>query len=276
MASPTIERRVAVALSIAGSDSSGGAGIQADLKTFAAFGVYGMSVVTAVTAQNTRSVRAIHSVPPDVVAQQIDAVMEDIPPAAIKTGMLPSAEMVRLVSERLQFWHVPNVVVDPVMVASSGDRLQTEDALLALRTALLPLARVLTPNLPEAERLLGRPVRDDEDDLVRAAEALCWLGPQSVVLKGGHRGGGEAVDVLYEAASGQVSRFTAPRVDTRHTHGTGCTFAAAIAARLAQGSSLVEAVRDAKDYVSGAIAHAPGFGGGHGPLWHGWSRLPHP
>src|SRR5436190_4367378 len=155
MASPTIERRVAVALSIAGSDSSGGAGIQADLKTFAAFGVYGMSVVTTVTAQNTRSVRAIHSVPPDVVAQQIDAVMEDIPPAAIKTGMLPSAEMVRLVSERLQFWHVPNVVVDPVMVASSGDRLQTEDALLALRTALLPLARVLTPNLPEAERLLG-------------------------------------------------------------------------------------------------------------------------
>jgi hydroxymethylpyrimidine/phosphomethylpyrimidine kinase len=254
----------------------GGAGIQADLKTFAAYGVYGMSVVTAVTAQNTRGVRAIHTVPPEIVGQQIDAVIEDIPPAAVKTGMLPSAQIVRLVAERLRFWQTPNVVIDPVMVASSGDPLQTGDALGALREALLPLARVLTPNLPEAERLLGRPVRDDEEDVVRAAEELCRLGPQCVVLKGGHRGGEEAVDVLFEAATGFVSRFAGPRLETRHTHGTGCTFASAIAARLAQGASLPAAMQDAKDYVNGAIAHAPGLGGGHGPLWHGWRSFPSP
>jgi hydroxymethylpyrimidine/phosphomethylpyrimidine kinase len=265
-----------VALTIAGSDSGGGAGIQADLKTFQALGVYGSSVITAVTAQNTLGVRAVYEIPPDVIAHQIDAVAEDFGVDGAKTGMLSSAEIIATVADRVRRWGFQRrLVVDPVMVAKSGDRLLREDAVRALMVDLLPLAEVLTPNLPEAEVLVGRPLRT-EDEIRQAARDILDLGPRTVVMKGGHREGSTVVDVLFDGRA--FYAFPAERVDTTSTHGTGCTFSAAIAASLAQGRDVVEAVAAAKSYLTAAIQHATAMGAGHGPVAHDWllSRAPLP
>jgi hydroxymethylpyrimidine/phosphomethylpyrimidine kinase len=252
-------------LTIAGSDSSAGAGIQADLKTFAALGVYGASAITAVTAQNTLGVTAVHEMPPDIVAAQIDAVVTDIRPDAVKTGMLAGASIVEVVASSVREHGLPNLVVDPVMVAKSGDSLLREDAVTALRDLLLPLCAVVTPNLPEAEVLSGRSIASD-DDIRRAAEEIVGLGAGAVVVKGGHREGAEAVDVLYDGTA--FREYSAPRVDTTSTHGTGCTFASAIAAYLARGEPLPEAVGLAKEYLTEALRRAYPVGGGHGPVHH--------
>jgi hydroxymethylpyrimidine/phosphomethylpyrimidine kinase len=256
-------------LTIAGSDSGGGAGIQADLKTFAAHGAYGMSVITALTAQNTREVRAVHEVPPEMVAAQIDAVLEDIGADAVKIGMLASAPIVRAVADRLRVHlggtAVP-VVLDPVMIAKSGDPLLRDDAVEALIEELLPLVAVVTPNLPELARMTGLPTGTD-DERLRAADALAACGP-AVLAKGGHAEGGEVVDLLLEG--GRVHRFTHPRLHTPSTHGTGCTLSSAIAARLGAGDDLPSAVGGAIEYLHGAMAAAypVGKGGGHGPVDH--------
>jgi hydroxymethylpyrimidine/phosphomethylpyrimidine kinase len=255
------------ALTVAGSDSGGGAGIQADLKTFAAFGVYGASAITAITAQNTIGVRAIHEVPAAVVAAQIDAVLEDIGADAAKTGMLSSVEIIETVADRLRAHAVAALVVDPVMVAKSGDRLLHEDAVQALRELLLPLAAIVTPNAPEATVLSGI----DVVDLASAREAarrIHDLGPAVVVVKGGHLGGDTSDDLVFDGSSFEV--LSGRRVATRHTHGTGCTFSAAIAAGLARGLPPLEAVREARVYLQGAIEHAEPLGGGHGPVNHLW------
>jgi hydroxymethylpyrimidine/phosphomethylpyrimidine kinase len=261
-------------LTIAGSDSGGGAGIQADLKTFAALGLYGASAITAITAQNTLGVTAIHDVPLDVVAAQIDAVVSDLPPEAVKVGMLSSPAIVELVANKLAGFGLDRVVVDPVMVAKSGDRLLRPEAVEALRRHLLPLATVLTPNLPEAAVLLGRPVVTLADQEL-AARHIAALGPRAVVVKGGHSAG-DPVDVLFDGR--QLQQFRAARIETRNTHGTGCTFSSAIAGYLALGLTIPEAVGVAKRYLTGAIAHAPGLGRGHGPVHHGWrqEQLPEP
>jgi hydroxymethylpyrimidine/phosphomethylpyrimidine kinase len=255
-----------VALTIAGSDSGGGAGIQADLKTFQALGVYGTSVITAVTAQNTLGVRAVHEIPAEVVAAQIDAVVEDLGVDGAKTGMLASADLIATVADRVRHWRLSEVlVVDPVMVAKSGDRLLRADAVDALIGDLLPLAAVLTPNLPEAEVLAGFPVRV-EADMKRAAQRLAALGAKAVLMKGGHLEGELIVDLLFH--DGRFERFEDRRIPSRNTHGTGCTLASAIAAGLAQGLGVECAVDRARDYVQRAIAAAPGLGRGHGPLDH--------
>jgi hydroxymethylpyrimidine/phosphomethylpyrimidine kinase len=255
------------ALTIAGSDSGGGAGIQADLKTFAAYGVYGTSALTAVTAQNTVAVTAVHLLPAAVVRAQIDAVLTDIGADAIKTGMLGSAELVRTVVAAVAAHRPAALVVDPVMIAKSGNTLLDPDAVIALREHLVPLATVLTPNAPEAAALTGHEVHS----LATAREAalrLHALGPRAVLVKGGHLPGDDVVDVLYDGH--HVHELRGPRVPGPHTHGTGCTLASAIAAGLALGATLEAAVADARAYVAGAIAHAPGLGRGHGPLDHGW------
>jgi hydroxymethylpyrimidine/phosphomethylpyrimidine kinase len=257
---------VARALTIAGSDSGGGAGIQADLKTFAALGVYGTSAVTAVTAQNTRGVQAIHEVPPDVVAAQIDAVIEDIGAGAVKTGMLASAPIIAAVAERLRHHCVRALVVDPVMVAKSGDRLLRADAVQALRAHLLPLALVVTPNIPEAEVLADLPIATEED-MVEAARRIAAHGARYVLIKGGHLPG-PPIDRLWDGE--RMLEFPGERVETTSTHGTGCTFSAAITAHLARGVSESEAVRLAKDYVIEAMHRAQAIGSGHGPLHHLW------
>lgn len=262
-------------LTIAGSDSGGGAGIQADLKTFAANGCYGMSVITALTAQNTRAVTAIHPVPEDFIAAQMDAVMEDIGVDAIKIGMLHSPAVIQVVAERLRHFQVANVVVDPVMVAKSGDALLREDAVEALRAELLPLATLITPNIPEATVLLGRAqaeMVEEPEGLEEVARALLQLGPGAVLLKGGHLSGDRSPDILI--GSGDVARFEAARVDTPNTHGTGCTLSSAIAAQLAHGHPLPEAVGRAKDYITRALIAGSAYrlGSGHGPVhhFHGW------
>ncbi len=252
-------------LTIAGSDSSAGAGIQADLKTFAALGVYGTCAITAITAQNTRGVTAVQETPPGIVAAQIDAVAADIRPDAIKTGMLASAPIVEVVAAKVREYGLPNLVVDPVMVAKSGDRLLREDAVTALRDLLLPLAAVVTPNLPEADVLAGFAI-DSDEDVRRAAKEIVGLGARAVVVKGGHREAAEAVDVLYDGAT--FRDYSAARIDTTSTHGTGCTFASAIAAYLARGEPLAEAVGQAKDYLTEALRRAYPIGGGHGPVHH--------
>ena len=252
------------AMTIAGSDSGGGAGVQADLKTFAALGVYGASTLTAITAQNTVAVTAVHELPVDLIAAQIDAVIADIGVDAVKTGMLSSAAIVETVAAALQRHAVTNLVVDPVMIAKSGDALLRPDAVDALRSRLLPLAAVVTPNIPEAETLTGLSLTTDAD-LRRAAEQIVGMGARAVVVKGGHREG-PAADLFYDGV--RFQEFTAPRLDTRNTHGTGCTFAAALAAGLAQGKDLIAAVAQAKDYVTEAIRHAYPLGQGHGPLHH--------
>jgi len=265
-------------LTIAGSDSGGGAGIQADLKTFAAHGAYGMSVITALTAQNTREVRAVHEVPPEMVAAQIDAVLEDIGADAVKIGMLASAGIVRAVADRLRFHlkdkRVP-VVLDPVMIAKSGDRLLRADAVEALKNDLLPLATLVTPNLPELEALTGLAAGTQEERLA-AARNLSTRGP-AVLAKGGHAEGEEVVDLLI-GGDGRVHRFAHPRLHTPSTHGTGCTLSSAIAARLGAGEELPRAVAGAIDYLSGALAAAYplGAGDGHGPVNHLFALRPVP
>jgi hydroxymethylpyrimidine/phosphomethylpyrimidine kinase len=237
------------------------------LKTFQALGVYGTSALTAITAQNTVGVRAVHEVPTDVIAAQIDAVVEDIGVDAAKTGMLSSAEIISTVAERVRHWRLARLVVDPVMVAKSGDRLLREDAVVALMRDLLPLAMVLTPNLPEAEVLVGRALTTD-DDIRQAARDIVDLGPRAVVMKGGHRSG-DATDVLFDGQRFHV--LSAERVDTVNTHGTGCTLSAAIAAELARGRDLADAVGSAKRYLTEAIRHASPLGAGHGPVAHDWA-----
>jgi hydroxymethylpyrimidine/phosphomethylpyrimidine kinase len=257
------------ALTIAGSDSGGGAGIQADLKTFAAHGVFGATALTALTAQNTRGVSAIHVVPAEFVTAQIEAVASDIGCDAVKTGMLATAAIVEVVAAAIESLDLPNLVVDPVMIAKGGDRLLQPDAVHALRTVLLRLARVVTPNVPEAEVLADMSI-DSVDDMREAARRILRLGPAAVIVKGGHLPGSEAIDLLVERDAEVV--LSAPRLDVRHTHGTGCTFAAALAARLALDASLDEAARGAKQYVTGAMRFGIDVGGGHQPLGHFWQR----
>jgi hydroxymethylpyrimidine/phosphomethylpyrimidine kinase len=254
------------AMTIAGSDSGGGAGIQADLKTFMALGVYGTSAITAITAQNTVGVRAVHEIPVGVIADQIDAIVEDIGVDAVKTGMLSSVGIIATVAERVRHWQLDRLVVDPVMVAKSGDRLLREDAVEALVRELLPLAMVLTPNLPEAEVLVGRSL-ETEDEIRQAARDIVDMGPRAVVMKGGHRPG-DAIDILFDGH--RFHTFASERFATPNTHGTGCTFSAAIAAGLASGMGLVDAVGLAKRYLTEAIRHAAPLGRGHGPVAHDW------
>ena len=253
------------ALTIAGSDSGAGAGIQADLKTFAALGVYGLSALTALTAQNTLGVSAIMDATPEFVEAQIDAVLEDIGAGAAKTGMLSSPVIIRAVAGRVRKWRL-RLVVDPVMTAKGGDLLLQPEAVATLRSELLPLAEVVTPNLPEAEVLLGRRI-ETLDEMRAAASALYEMGSRHVVIKGGHRAT-EPVDIYFDGKN--FSELRAERIQTMHTHGTGCTFSAAIAAFLARGLSVEEAVAGAKRYITGAIRHAPGLGRGHGPVGHFW------
>jgi hydroxymethylpyrimidine/phosphomethylpyrimidine kinase len=252
------------ALTIAGSDSSGGAGIQADLKTFAAHGVYGTTAITAVTAQNTLGVTRVFALPPDMVVAQIEAVVADIPPDATKIGMLADAAIATSVAEALARHHLRPVVLDTVMVAKGGAPLLDSQAVSVIRNRLLPLADVVTANVPEAEVLTGLRI-GSLDEQRAAASALVHAGARAVIIKGGHLSG-PAIDVLYDGRA--WTELRADRIETRHTHGTGCTFASAIAARLALGDTLADAARAAKAYVTKAIAEAPGLGRGHGPLRH--------
>jgi hydroxymethylpyrimidine/phosphomethylpyrimidine kinase len=262
-------------LSIAGSDPSGGAGIQADLKTFSALGCYGMAALTALTAQNTRGVSGVHVPPAAFVAAQIDAIFEDVEVHAVKIGMLASGDIVETVAGRLRAHGARNIVLDPVLVATSGDSLGAPDVVEAMKRHLFPLATVVTPNVPEAVRLAGNDLGGgvtamDLAGLEALARALQAQGTQAVLVKGGHLDGALAEDVLFDGTSVQV--FKAERVATRNTHGTGCTLSSAIAAYLAQGKSLAEAVAGAKDYLTGALRAADeltvGSGTGHGPVHH--------
>lgn len=252
------------ALTIAGSDSGGGAGIQADLKTFAAHGVYGSSALTAITAQNTLAVTAVHNIPIDVIAAQIDAVMEDIGADAVKTGMLSSSEIVNTVALAVQRHGIEHLVVDPVMVAKSGDRLLQEDAVQAVVNQLLPLAYVVTPNIPEAEVLAGVAVHN-EHEMIDAAKRIAERGPRIVIVKGGHLSG-PPIDIAFDGST--VSYFETPRVNTTATHGTGCTFSSAIAANLARGLRVQDAIEQAKQYLYRSLLNAFEIGGGHSPVHH--------
>jgi hydroxymethylpyrimidine/phosphomethylpyrimidine kinase len=265
----------AIALTIAGSDSSGGAGIQADLKTFSALGVYGASVITALTAQNTKGVAGIHDVPPEFVTDQIDTVFADLAIDAVKIGMLAHAAIIDAVARALDRNAARNVVLDPVMIAASGDRLLRVDAIEALRRELMPRALLITPNLPEAAALLGTGLATDEAVMRAQAELLLAAGAKAVLMKGGHGKGAESADLLVDQTG--VTRFASARLATRNTHGTGCTLSSAIAAGLAKGLALADAVREAKAYVTAAIASSDqlSVGGGRGPLhhFHGWWPL---
>ena len=257
-----------VALTIAGSDSSGGAGIQADLKTFAALGVYGASVITALTAQNTKGVTGIHDVPADFVAAQLDAVFGDLDVKAVKIGMVSRRDIIEAIVKGLDRWKPKYAVVDPVMVATSGDRLLSPDAVDAMRKMLFPRATIITPNLPEAAALLDAELAVSESEIEAQGRRLLAFGCPAVLIKGGHGEGAESVDFLVTQKS--AVRLAAPRVATKNTHGTGCTLSSAVAAGLAKGESLEAAVRAAKIYVSAAIAAADrlGIGHGHGPVHH--------
>jgi hydroxymethylpyrimidine/phosphomethylpyrimidine kinase len=257
-----------VALTIAGSDSSGGAGIQADLKTFAAFGVYGASVITALTAQNTSGVSGIHQVPAEFVTAQIDAVFSDLDVGAVKIGMVAERASIDAIVAGLKRWSPQHVVLDPVMVATSGDRLLPAEAVEALRTQLIPCATLITPNLLEAAALLNEPVAASEAAIESQGKRLLALGCRAVLIKGGHGQGAESIDYLI-GPQGMLA-LAAPRIATRNTHGTGCSLSSAIAAGLAQGESLETAVRNAKTWISAAIAAADrfGVGHGHGPIHH--------
>ena len=257
--------RLPVVLTIAGSDSGGGAGIQADLKSIQAFGAFGASAVTAVTVQNTRGVTGVHPIPVETVRAQIRAVAEDLPPAACKTGMLATAELVRAVAGEIRAHELPCYVLDPVMVATSGDRLLDADAEGTIVSELLPLAALATPNLDEAALLAGFPV-EDPAAMRRAAAALVERGARAALLKGGHLRADELVDVLFDGR--EWHEWRRPRLHTTSTHGTGCTLSAAVAAGLAHGRPLRTAVEDALGYVQRAIREAPGLGSGHGPLNH--------
>jgi hydroxymethylpyrimidine/phosphomethylpyrimidine kinase len=257
-----------VALTIAGSDSSGGAGIQADLKTFAALGVYGASVITALTAQNTSGVSGIHVVPADFVTAQIDAVFSDLQVDAVKIGMVAQLATIDAIVAGLTRWSPKHIVLDPVMVATSGDRLLATDAVDALRTKLIPLASLITPNLPEAAALLDEPVALSESAIESQGKRLLAMGCRAVLIKGGHGQGAESIDYL--VSSGGTIALAAPRVATKNTHGTGCSLSSAIAAGLAKGEDMESAVRNAKSWVSAAIAAADRLtvGHGHGPIHH--------
>jgi hydroxymethylpyrimidine/phosphomethylpyrimidine kinase len=262
----------AIAVTIAGSDSSGGAGIQADLKTFAALGVYGASVIAALTAQNTRGVTAIHDVPGDFITAQIDAVFSDLDVGAVKIGMLSQVAAIKAVAKGLGRYRAKNIVLDPVMVASTGAALLAGDAIDVLRNELFPRARVVTPNLAEAAALTGAsPARNEAEMEVQARQILA-LGALNVLIKGGHSGGGESVDLL--VGQGDVVRLSAKRIATKNTHGTGCTLSSAIAAGLAKGLDLAAAAHDAKAYVTSVIAAADQLevGHGHGPLHHYYAQ----
>jgi hydroxymethylpyrimidine/phosphomethylpyrimidine kinase len=257
------------ALTIAGSDSGAGAGIQADLKTFAAHGVYGTCAVTAVTAQNTVGVTMWQAMPADLVTAQIEAIAEDIPPQAVKVGMLANAAVTEAVAAAIAELDLPHVVVDPVMIAKGGDRLLEEEAIEAIRTELLPRAHVVTPNISEAEVLSGLRITDIEG-MRRAGKAILGLGPRLVIVKGGHLEGPESVDVV--TGIHEEFEVRGPRIPSRNTHGTGCTLSSAIAANLARGLTDRAAITRARRYLEGAIRHAPGLGRGHGPLQHFWGR----
>ena len=254
------------ALTIAGSDSSGGAGIQADLKTMTANGVYGMSAITALTAQNTTGVTGIMEVTPEFLGEQLDAVFSDIFPDAVKTGMVSSIELIRVIADRLTKYNARNIVVDPVMVATSGAKLISDDAIESLKEYLLPLATVITPNIPEAEVLSGMTITS-EDDMVEAAKSIYESLGCAVLCKGGHQVN-DANDLLY-SADGPVW-FKGKRIDNPNTHGTGCTLSSAIASNLAKGKTLEESVKAAKDYISGALAAMLDLGKGSGPLAHNY------
>lgn len=262
----------AIAVTIAGSDPSGGAGIQADLKTFSALEVYGASVITALTAQNTLGVQGIFDVAPAFIGAQIDSVFADLDVAAVKIGMLSQPAVIAAVADGMRRHGAKNIVLDPVMVATSGDRLLAPEAIETLRRVLLPMALVVTPNLPEAAALLDETFADDEAAMRAQAERILAFGPRSVLVKGGHAEGAESVDIWVDAEG--AHRFSAPRAATRNTHGTGCTLSSAIAAGLAKGRPLREAVAEAKIYVSAAIAASETFRIGHGagPVhhFHGW------
>ena len=268
----------AIAVSIAGSDSSGGAGIQADLKTFAALGVYGATVITALTAQNTQGVSAIHEVPAEFIAAQIDAVFSDLDVGAVKIGMISHAAAIEEIAAGLIRHRARNIVLDPVMVATSGARLLAPDAVEALRSALIRRALVVTPNLPEAAALTGASLARNEEEMEIQAREILTLGARTVLIKGGHAasfdGGGESVDLLI--GQGELVRYSARRIATENTHGSGCTLSAGIAAGLAKGLELAEAVRQAKSYVTSAIAAADRLriGHGHGPLNHFYGSAP--
>lgn len=253
------------ALTIAGSDSGGGAGIQADLKTFAALRVYGTTVITAVTAQNTCRVAAFEAVSTALVKQQIEAVLEDIGAGAIKTGMLANSGIIETVAETLKRYHPGPLVVDPVMVAQSGDRLLEPEAIAALQEKLLPLATVVTPNLDEASILAGQPV-ETVKDMRQAARKIFSLGPAWVLVKGGHLAGAMVTDLLYDGAGFHV--FSSPRLPVKNTHGTGCTYAAAITANLAKGASVPASVEQGRDYLLEALAQGLSIGKGSGPVHH--------
>jgi hydroxymethylpyrimidine/phosphomethylpyrimidine kinase len=255
------------ALTIAGSDSGGGAGIQADLKTFAAHRVYGTSAITAVTAQNTLGVTMWRAMETDLVTAQIEAVAGDIGVDAVKVGMLATAAIVEAVAAAIAELDLPHVVVDPVMVAKGGDRLLEPEAVAAMRSELLPRAHIVTPNVPEAEVLSGLTIRSI-DDMRAAGDRILELGPRVVLVKGGHLEGPESIDVACSAHG--TFELRGPRVETRHTHGTGCTLSSAIAANLASGLDDRTALTRAREYLDGALRHAPGIGRGHGPLNHFW------
>jgi len=259
---------IPVALTIAGSDSSGGAGIQADLKTFAAFGVYGASVITTLTAQNTQGVSGIHEVPPDFVTAQLDAVFDDLDIAAVKIGMVGQLATIEAIAAALSRKSPKHVVLDPVMVATSGDRLISTDAISALRERLIPLASLITPNLPEAAALLEEAVASDEMAIASQGKRLLATGSRAVLIKGGHGKGSESIDYLFSGSD--MIALPAPRVATKNTHGTGCSLSSAIAAGLAKGETLETTVRGAKIWITAAIegADSLGVGHGHGPIHH--------
>ncbi|WP_281648478.1 bifunctional hydroxymethylpyrimidine kinase/phosphomethylpyrimidine kinase [Parendozoicomonas sp. Alg238-R29] len=257
-----------IALTIAGSDSGGGAGIQADLKAFSALGAYGCSVITALTAQNTLGVQGIFDVTPEFIRAQMDSVFSDIPVNAVKIGMLSQEPMIRAVAEGLKANNVELLVVDPVMVATSGDKLLQDDAINTLKECLIPMATVITPNLPEAAVLLNTSIPETIEEMEDMVEPLLVLGSRSVLIKGGHLGGSESVDLFHDGKT--LHRLSSPRFPTENTHGTGCTLSSAITAQLARGVELTDAVKQAKDYIAQAIAKADNLsiGSGHGPVHH--------
>jgi hydroxymethylpyrimidine/phosphomethylpyrimidine kinase len=257
------------ALTIAGSDSGGGAGIQADLKTFSALGCYGLSVITALTAQNTVGVTGIHPVPPKFVQDQLEAVFSDIGTDAVKIGMLFSVELIQAIAEKLKAYHTGPIVLDPVIVAQSGDKLLQDEAISAIREDLVPLADILTPNLVEASILLGSQI-STPDDMVTGAKKIAQWGCRAVLIKGGHSHTADCNDLLYLSAEDRTVTLTAERIQTRNNHGTGCTLSSAIAAHLAKGVDMEGAVKKAKDYITEAIRKGAGYqiGQGHGPVHH--------
>jgi len=266
--SAKVKNATPIALTIAGSDSGGGAGIQADLKTFSALGVYGASVISALTAQNTRGVSAIHDVPAHFVAAQMDAVFSDLDVGAVKIGMVSQRAIIEAIAAGLERWRQDKIVLDPVMIAASGDKLLADDAIEVLKAALIPRALVVTPNLPEAAALLDAPIARNEAEMREQGERLLALGAQAVLVKGGHGSGPESVDLLI--GPNTFARLAADRIATENTHGTGCTLSSAIAAGLAKGLALSEAVGAAKRYVTDALVAADRIkiGSGHGPAHH--------